>query len=398
MDTFRPKTSPAGRRGFTLVELLASMVVLALILVMLERLTSSTQKTMAFSTGRIEQFREARQAFEGITRRLGQATLNTYWDYSYLSGTQTPTAYVRQSELRFISGSAVALGIAPAENPALRPTHAIFFQAPLGLVNDPKSYHGLENLLNTWGYCVEYGDDSQARPTFLNSLTSPPALRYRFRMVEMQEPSEAFSLYQKEAALNTGANNTGGNAAYTAKDWFTSSLGIIPKAGDPNAASRPAVHVLAENIVALILQPKLTKEDEQGPGGTALYDDSSLSPYYLYDSTSTSNNAPTSPNYTAPEPDTPAARADLNPKNQLPSLVQVTMVAVDEKSFSRFQNTRSDQTAPPNFGFPTDAQSKNYAGDLQSLQNTLQNRRLDYRVFTTTVSLKSAKWSRDQTK
>lgn len=383
------QTASRQRRAFTLVELLVSMVVLTLLLVLFEQLTSSTQKTMSTTTGRLEQFRGARQAFEAITRRLGQASLNTYWDYSRAGSSSVPTGYVRQSELRFISGNTTALDIAPDENPLLRPTHAIFFQAPLGLVANSGAFGGLDNLLNTWGYCIEYGDDSQLRPAFLASIPQPPPLRYRFRLVELQEPSESFSLYLNEASA-------GGNAFYTRKDWFSAALGDIPKAADPNPSVRP-VHVLAENIVALIVLPKLTKADQKNAAGEPLYTDSSLSPYYLYDSTSTSNNGLTSPNNQPPVVNTPRGRVDLNPKNQLPSVVQVTMVAVDEASFQRYQANQRDRTVPPDFGFPVNAESEQYAADLQAFQSTLQNRRLNYRVFTTTVSLKSAKWSRDQT-
>lgn len=384
-------TALRKRPAFTLVELLVSMVVLTLLLVLFEQLTTSTQKTMSSTAARLEQFRGARQGFEAFTRRLGQATLNTYWDYARASSNSAPTAYIRQSELRFISGSTTALGIAPADNPLLRPTHGVFFQAPLGVVANAEAYHGLDNLLNTWGYCIEYGDDSQLRPSFLASLNQPPPLRYRFRLVELQEPSDSFSLYQREAALS------GGNSAYTGKDWFSAPLGDIPKASDKNPPARP-VHVLAENIVALIVLPKLTKADQKNAADQAPYTDSSLSPFYLYDSTSTSNYSASSPNTSPPEPDTPRSRIDLNPKNQLPPVVQVTMVAVDEASFLRFQSYQPDQTQPPDFSsFSSGASSSKYGEDMQALQITLQKKRLNYRVFTTNVSLKSAKWSRDQT-
>lgn len=380
------------RRAFTLVELLVSMVVLTLLLVLFEQLTTSAQKTMSGATVRLEQFRGARQAFEAITRRLGQASLNTYWDYARAGASGVPTGYIRQSELRFISGSTAALGIAPTDHPLLRPTHAIFFQAPLGLVTNAGDYHGLANLLNTWGYCIEYGDDSQTRPGFLNALNQPPPLRYRFRLVELQEPSDSFSLYQREAEWAARSPNV----PYTDRDWFSAPLGNIPKATDTNPPARP-VHALAENVVALIVLPKLTKADQKNAAGDPLYDDSSLSPYYLYDSTSTSNYSQSSPNTSPPNPDTPDARVELNPKNQLPPIIQVTMVAVDEASFLRYQTSRPDQTLPLDVGFASNATSVNYAADLQSLQNTLQRNRLNYRVFTTNVSLKSAKWSRDQT-
>lgn len=385
MKTIRRQNAAGERRGFTLVELLVSMVVLTVLLVLFEQLTSSTQKTMASTTGRLEQFRGARQAFEAITRRLGQATLNTYWDYSHTGTDATPTGYVRQSELRFISGSTTTLGIAPADNPLLRPTHAIFFQAPLGLVANTADYHGLDNLLNTWGYCIEYGDDSQLRPGFLASLNQPPPLRYRFRLVELQEPSDSFSLYLKEA-------QAGGNANYIGKDWFSSALGDIPKATDPNPPARP-VHVLAENIVAMVILPKLTRADQKTATGAALYDDSSLAPNYLYDSTLTSNNS-----QSASSSSSSATDPNLNPKNQLPPVVQLTMVAVDEASYLRYQASHANPASPPTFGFTSSETSVNYAADLQTLQGNLQTSRLNYRVFTTTVSLKAAKWSRDQTK
>lgn len=400
-----PTRTHFTKRAFTLVELLVSMVVLVLLFVMLEQLTTGTQKTMASTLQKIEEFRTARQAFEAMTRRLSQATLNTYWDYAYAPGTRVPTSYVRQSELRFISGSTAALGIAPSANLAFRPTHAIFFQAPLGQASDA-NYHGLDNLLNTWGYCVEYGDDKQTRPAFLASLNPGLAARNRFRLLEVEEPSESFSLYQKEAALNNSSTNTGGNAAYVGKDWFSGILGDIPATGVAGAPPRP-VHVLAENVVALILLPKLAQEDQNPVGHPNLYDDSSLSPYYLYDSVSTSNNSENSPYYVASAP------ADLNPKHQLPPIVQVTMVAVDEVSFRRYQNTRSvdDQAnKPPDFSMPagsstsaanpvfrSNSKSIAYAQDLQTLQANLQSYHLNYRVFNTSVSLKAAKWSRLQT-
>ncbi len=69
-------------------------------------------------------------------------------------------------------------------------------------------------------------------------------------------------------------------------------------------------HVLAENIVALVFIPKLPpKEDETG---------GLLAPNYSYDSTV---NKPDEPN--------------INPKNQLPPVVGVVMVAIDEESAAK---------------------------------------------------------------
>src|SRR5258708_3308729 len=109
--------------GFTLVELLVSMGILSVLSIILVSITNSTASTWRYPTSRIEQFRGAETAFEGITRRLSQATLNTYWDYDSPS---TPKRYLRKSELRFISGRMTGK---PADKPLLatsalrRPTH-----------------------------------------------------------------------------------------------------------------------------------------------------------------------------------------------------------------------------------------------------------------------------------
>src|SRR5262249_2652054 len=143
------------------------------------------------------------------------------------------------------------------------------------------------------------------RPDFLNLMARPLAERYRFRLMEMIEPSESFSLYKAEA-------NQGGNAAYTEQDWFTTPL-----------SSSTNSRVVAPNIVALVLLPILAPADQLNGG----YTNSSLAPGYLYDSTGANMSTTSDKN--------------LNPKNQLPPIVQVTMVAVDEPSFKRIRTLPS---------------------------------------------------------
>ena len=138
-----------------------------------------------------------------------------------------------------------------------------------------------------------------------------PAQRFRFRVMELMEPSDSLSLYKY----------TSGSNSYTGATWFTDPLGLSP---------RP-VHVLAENIVALVLMPKLSVGDIAGlnaAGGT--YGDTSLvgtgaADDYLYDSTGTNM------------PSANLKDANLDPVNQLPPVVQVTMVAVDETSANLLQ-------------------------------------------------------------
>ena len=347
-----PKSS-----GFTLVELLVSTALIALVALLLVTMTNSTASTWRYTTGRIEQFRGADTAFEAMTRRLSQATLNTYWDYD--SPTK-PTKYLRQSDLRFIAGGMTVAGGGAkpllTNSPVRRPTQGVFFQAPLGYVDDAANFSGLDNLLNTWGYYVEFRDEVIARPAFI----SQPA-RYRYRLMELMQPSNSLSIY----------NFTSGKAAtYTAKDWFSAALptsAVAPVATTPPPPPLLA-HALADNVIALVVLPKLSKKDETSTGKT-------LSKDYSYDSTSTDTDP------------------DINPKSQLPPIVQVTLVAIDEISAARMANGLT----PPALDASLDAiflNSTKFDADLVTLQKTLTDQRISYRVFTSNVSIRGAKWSR----
>jgi len=102
--------------------LLVSTTVIALLMVVLLSMTNQTAKTWRYTTEKVEKFQSARDGFEAMTRRISQATLNTYWDYVDVNGkvrTQwlegyphdntalskfIASSYGRMSELRFVSG------------------------------------------------------------------------------------------------------------------------------------------------------------------------------------------------------------------------------------------------------------------------------------------------------
>jgi uncharacterized protein (TIGR02599 family) len=384
----KKKLGGLGRKsglGFTLVELLVSTAVLLLIMAMLLSMTTQTGNLWRSTTAKIEEFRAARDAFEAMTRRISQATLNTYWDY-YPNAT-APTSYIRQSDLRFISGPMTTIAPAPVA-PRQWPTQGIFFQAPLGFSQDATTY-GLADLLNTWGYFIEFNSDAAERPTLVTPALSP--LRYRYRLCELMQPTDAFTVYGGTTGLNSGTsrlNSSGGlNAStYVGRDWFSNPLGLSDTSTSP---ARP-VHVLAENVIALVILPKLTALDEteatkQAASTTGkTYDDSSLAPTYLYDSTGTGMPA--------------ANLADnvLDPKNQMPAIVEVTMVAISEASSIRLAQTNG--TSAPNFGLSslfTDATKTSI--DLNQLELNLTAMHVTYHVFSTNVAIKGAKWSRDET-
>ena len=97
---------------------------------------------------------------------------------------------------------------------------------------------------------------------------------------------------------------------------------------------------------------------------------------------------------------------EINPKNQLPPVVQVTMVAIDETSASQLAQ-RFPNSATLGLGmsslFLSSAKLEDDAGtaapgdgDLAELEKQLVGLRAAYRVFTTNVTIRGAKWSKSQ--
>jgi uncharacterized protein (TIGR02599 family) len=350
------RNSHEEANAFTIVELLVATFILGLIIALLLVMVNQMSKTWRSTSGKIEEFRAARDAFDTMSRRLSLATLNTYLDYN---NSAAPTTYQRQSYLRFLSGPFST--ILPLTLATTNPGMAVFFQAPNGFVTN-SSDAPLQTTLNTWGYFLEYGSDTNMRPGFVTSKS-----RVRYRLMELMEPTENFSIY------NYTSNSTSAST-YTNVDWISNSL-------SQTYSNRPA-HVLAENVIALILLPKLAAPDIvnwNSTGGS--YSASSLAPNYAYDSSRTNQFS---------------TNAKLDPHNQLPPVVQVTMVAVDEVSAVRYPTYFSGlQSYVSNNGLFTNAAS--YTNDLGTLQTNLITNKINYRIFTTDVIIRGAKWSASQT-
>lgn len=332
-------------RGFTLLEMLASFAIMAILLLIVTAMINRTSSIWTYTRGKIDQFREARDAFDLLTRKMSEATLNTYLDYEDSNGqTRTtsnstsfvPKSYARQSDLRFLCGPGV-----------FGQSHAAFFQMPLG-VTSSGSNSGTGMALNSIGFYIDYGDDSQFLPSFIKPHT-------RFRLMEFIEPAESLSIYQYTTGSASAADRTSWN-------WFTNAL----------QKPSPPVQIAAENIIALILLPKLSALDE----ASGHYSPDALAPTYLYDSTSRQ------------------ADPNLNPRNQLPPVVQVTMIAIDEASAARLgenglQSIRSELADR----FKT---ASEYEKDMTEVTSFLTSLKVSYQIFTTNISLKNAKWSHEQ--
>lgn len=352
-----------ARRAFTLVELLVSTVVLAVLMITCVTAVDAVRRSVTSVRGKAQQFREARQAFDIITRTLSQATLNTYWDY-YYSGTGTneapatsivpPSAYIRHSELQFQLGRASIL-IGGGATAAKNPGHAVFFQAPLGLTQGSGK---LGSLLNARGFFIQFGDDATNRPPFFSDYEIP--VRHRYRLIEYRPPAER-------------TTSLAGNAIYSHPvDWFRQNLDT-------------STRVVADNILLLVLSPRVSDEDARVAKKSPQW----LAPRYTYNSLDVDNSTPAVEKVSLNK----AGEAVQGTQHLLPPFVTVTMVALEETSAARWaeQNGNAATDFLEQAGAPfTDAAK--HADDLAALEAWLDGQKLHYETFSTTVALLNARW------
>lgn len=394
---FPPAPRLSSRKGFTLVELLVSVAVLSVLMLMVFQMLDETQRTWSRAKGMVASFKDARDGFEAMNRNVSQATLNTYLGFEQASATNpVPTSFGRTSELHFICGPADKL-MDKVEG-RTRITHCIFFQAPLGYQTfeakessssangDP--YIGLENLLNGWGYYVEYGSDKSERPPFLSELTPPVEERYRFRLMEFRQPAEVTTIYQYR--LEAPGNKQLDLAKQT--EWFNSSkFGVTDKANDDpvgQAGKVRTVRTLADNIIALIISPRLAENDTDESGGNVL--DSSfqkptdIAKNYYYNSRAWQESG---------------GDADVKAysKHQIPPVLRVTIVAIDEVDAYRYAMQNPDVKQIPKYA-PSEptwfTDVSQYARDMQRLKEGLEAVGIRYRVFTSNIRMREGNFQR----
>lgn len=363
-----PSEAPrAGSGGFTLVELLLSMTIVAVLLLMVSSVLGYVQKGWKQASARVSQFREARRAFDRITTSLGQATLNNYVAYRFDNAAnplappdnkmlQYPKGYVRYSDLQFVCGPSSA-----TDNPRLTgmnesesPGHAVFFQAPIGDNYSQAggvTYH-LPTALRGLGFFVRFGDDAAYRPDFLGDRGKPRS--YRYRLHEYRSATDAVLIYDQ-------------SSRYTQSDWYANW----------QEYSRP----IANNIILLLIAPKRPVVT----GSTA--DPYDIAPRFTYDTYPRGGLGGVSN-------ESEQQRTDF----QLPPLVEVTMVAIDEGSAELLAMDSGNSGTP----YLSDVlqtgafnRAADMADDLAGLQQALVEKKVNFRVFSATVSIRASRWSRD---
>jgi uncharacterized protein (TIGR02599 family) len=341
--------------------MLVAMAILIVLILVMGSIMSQASRVWRHSRESTDAFRSAREAFERITTHLSQATLATYLDYynaagqsrtdvlrSNPSATFTATSYDRASDLQFVCGQAATL-IPPSGDASSRPTHAVFFQAPLGYVasgaTSNSDFRVLNTLVNGVGFYIDFLDENASRPGFITSAAS----KWRFCLKELYQPSQDLSIY-------TSGN---GSPFVYPQAWFNQAIG---------SSGTSSTVTTAENVVALIIQPE---------AAVTTGSSTSIAPNYAYDTkgylTSSADNAKIA-------------------KNQLPPMVRVTLVALDADSGMRLASIFG-KTPPPLIGTTSFTDASQYEKDMDALEGALKKYHLTYRVFVSDVSLFGAQWS-----
>lgn len=337
------------RRAFTLLELMVSMTILSILMVLVFEMFGQTQRAWTAARARVGTFKEARVAFENLTRSLGQATLNAYTDYDPDNPSNNP--YIRQSEMHFTCGVADSMLAGPGSG--ARPTHCVFYQAPLGFTQqDVNQTSSMGELLNGCGYFIEYGEVDKYLPPFIQDRMddSPESKdeRKRFRLMEFRPPSERMMVYSTD--LKDDTNTTSGKV----NSWFDDEVDATLDGG--LYATRP----IADNIIALVIEPR----ESTGANQT----NNTLAPAYSYNSQKAGET-----------------------QHRLPPIVDVTMVAVEESSILRYQQLGQgaiDDLVPTGLFRTTAA----YEADIKRLEGILTAAKVDYRIFKESVVLRAARW------
>lgn len=370
--------------AFTLVELMISITILVILMLVVTQVIGIVQRNWVRSNSRVSQFREARIAFDTLTRNISQATLNAYWENEFdplrtdAAGQTVSNAknYVRKSELQFVCGPTSKLLSAASGDAQSYPGHAVFFQAPLGvtrLVAASGSQVNTENMVNLLcgrGYFVEWGDDQPYRPPFLNQLNSVPT-RFRIRLMEYSPTAEMNRIYASVVRPVTS----------NSKLWFQDALTNIVKDNE-QVATRAFTRPIAENILALIISPQL----ESRTSNSAL--PYSIAPQYLYDSTLVTN------------PGASNVGGSQGTQHLLPPLLKVTMIAMDHRAGETLSSNETLRTEILSTAAGLFQNAAEFADDLEgdgeepgTLEQLLLQNKIDYRVFTTTISLRESRWS-----
>ena len=323
--------------GFTILELLVAMSILSIMVVLMLGVLQSTSDAWRRNTERSKAFAASRAAFESMTRSISAATLNTYQDYYDANRSNRPSGSL--TFVPAVYGRRSDLHFTTGTNlVTAQKGGAIFMTVPFDYENNNTNDYS-SGQLNGIGYFVRFTTNSLAPSGVSNA--------HRYRLMQFLQPTEQLMV------MNT-------NSTYYPNGWF---------ANDVNANTN--IFPIADNVVAFVVLPQLS--DRENASGSALSSD------FRYDTRMT---WPTS-----------AANQPTN-MHQLPPVVQVIMVVLDESSAKRIESGSTEPTAELGFNpasvFTAPA---NLETDLKTISDALSAKRLNYRIFRSEIPIRSAKWT-----
>jgi uncharacterized protein (TIGR02599 family) len=346
------RSLPFSRRlAFTLIEMLAAMAVLIVLLGIIVGVTNSVSTTVRRASAGIDALANARTGFDLINRTLSQATLNTYWAYD---NPLEPTEYLRQSDLQFlIRQNTQDAGYG----------QEIFFAAP-ETYSSNASLRSTRGLLNGCSMFVHFGGSQSFRPS---GITGD---KFRYRLMIGLQPTEQLQIFNKPARA---ANQS--ESAYRAvlqSHWDT--LGWIAPLQNGTTAVGAAVTPVADNVIALIAWPRLPSSED--PAGLSLLTSDS----FAYNSQADALSVPQK--ITA---------------NQLPPVIDITMIAISEASASRLDDKSGSPPAVIQEALNGRFEKvSSFSDDLKAVSDALTEANVDFQIFSTSVPLRESKWSKVQ--
>lgn len=284
-----PSRSGAGQDGFTLVELLVSMTILAFILATLTGAVSMVADTWKSSEERVEAFQSARGALEMITREMTPASVDTKMQFAVMPGTRLEEAG--------------ADFIAP-ESPT------VFWMAPLGL----------DSEMRCVGYYL-YRNDERKIYRLMRYYVGP------------KSPGGFFPpMYAADLRGNNREDSRNLRTSPVDADWFFKNVGAKAfDALDPDNDD-VAVSPVAENVVALWIQsldllgnpiPWLSRAPNH-PDSDLIYNSAG----FFHMATTVPFDSGRSTEFLAETPQSMKA-------NRVPSAIEITVITLNDQVMAR---------------------------------------------------------------
>lgn len=379
-----PSTASRTRQtsAFTLMELLVAMAILGILLVAVVVSIQGVQSAWRLTRSAVRENLEGRRALETVVTNLSRATLHPRWVPNLdpvTNPTGIPTTLLPESDLHFVSGPARTLV------PGVRSSsgHSVFFQGPFGFPgssrtlqnnSDTPYYQTLPHTLSAWGYYVEFGQDQTELPNFLTSSRQgrpAPPRKFRFRLMEYRQPAHELSLLVQppDYPRPLQALQTSNNTLY---EWFQAPIANSQPGG---SAFNRRVSIVAENILALVVvpyDPHLVTLANGGSNSTLPYQ---LAPDYLFDSRRHQWE--------------PGSALGAATRHQLPPAVEIAIVALSEDVWDNLTEAEAIRQGESLVSLMSGLflTAANFSNDLETLDQELNNRRLDHQVMTQVVLL-----------